>query len=73
MVTQIKTEKSYSPEEYLSLEVDSDEKHEYINGEIIYMTGTNPNHNKIAGNFYAALNFGLKRQPYQVFITDQRL
>ena len=37
------------------------------------MTGGTPNPNKIAGNLYAALNFGLKRQPYQVFITDQRL
>lgn len=73
MVTQIKTEKPYSPEEYLSLEVESEEKHEYINGKIISMASTNPNHNKIAGNFYAALNFGLKRQPYQVFITEQRL
>ena len=73
MVTQIKTEKSYSPEEYLSLEIDSEEKHEYINGEIISMTGGTPNHNKIAGNLYAALNLALKRQPYQVFITDQRL
>ncbi len=73
MVAEIKTEKSYSPEEYLSLEVDSEEKHEYINGEIISMTGGTPNHNKIAGNLYAALNLALKRQPYDVFITDQRL
>ncbi|MGD1809043.1 Uma2 family endonuclease [Dapis sp. BLCC M126] len=73
MVTQIKTEKLYSPEEYLSLEVNSEEKHEYINGEIISMIGGTPNHNKIAGNLYAALNLALKRQPYQVFITDQRL
>ncbi|MGK7922920.1 MAG: Uma2 family endonuclease [Trichodesmium sp.] len=73
MVTQIQTEKSYSLEEYLSLEVESEEKHEYINGEIISMTGGTPNHNKIALNFSAALNFALKRQPYDVFITDQRL
>ncbi len=73
MVAEIKTEKSYSLEEYLSLEVDSEEKHEYINGEIISMTGGTPNHNKITGNFYAALNFALKHQPYDVFITDQRL
>ncbi len=73
MVTQIKTEKSYSPEEYLDLEIDSEEKHEYINGEIISLTGRTPNHNKIAGNLYAALNLVLKPQPYDVFVTDQRL
>ncbi len=73
MMTQIKTEKSSSPEEYLSLEINSEEKHEYINGEIISMTGGTPNHNKIACNLYAALNLALKRQPYDIFITDQRL
>ncbi len=53
MVTQIKTEKYYSPEEYLDLEIDSEEKNEYINGEIISLTGGTPNHNNIAGNLYA--------------------
>ncbi|MGD1700124.1 Uma2 family endonuclease [Dapis sp. BLCC M229] len=73
MVAEIKTEKSYSPEEYLSLEIDSEERHEYINGEIISLTGGTPNHNKIALNLSAALNLALKRQSYDVFITDQRL
>jgi Uma2 family endonuclease len=63
----------YSPEEYLELEVNSEIRHEYINGLIIPMTGGTPNHNQLAGNFYAVLNFALKRQPYQVFVTDQRL
>ncbi len=63
----------YSPAEYLELEVNSDIRNEYIDGVIIPMTGGTPNHNQIAGNFYAVLNFALKRQPYRVFITDQRL
>ncbi|WP_373525538.1 Uma2 family endonuclease [Nostoc sp.] len=63
----------HSPTEYLELEVISEYRHEYIDGQIIPMTGGTPNHNQIAGNFYAALNFALKRQPYRVFITDQRL
>lgn len=63
----------YSPAEYLDLEVVSENRHEYIDGQIIPMTGGTPNHNQIAGNFYAALNFALKRQPYRVFVTDQRL
>lgn len=63
----------YSPQEYLELEVNSEIRHEYINGLIIPMTGGTPNHNQLAGNFYAMLNFALKRQPYQVFVTDQRL
>ncbi|MFM6280449.1 MAG: Uma2 family endonuclease [Dolichospermum sp.] len=63
----------YSPQEYLELEVNSEIRHEYINGLIIPMTGGTPNHNQLAGNFYAMLNFALKRKPYQVFVTDQRL
>lgn len=63
----------YSPQEYLELEVKSEIRHEYINGLIIHKTGGTPNHNQLAGNFYAMLNFALKRQPYQVFVTDQRL
>ena len=63
----------YSPAEYLEIEVNSDIRHEYIDGLIIPMTGGTPDHNQVAGNFYAVLNFALKRQPYQVFVTDQRL
>ncbi|MBR8837240.1 MAG: Uma2 family endonuclease [Stigonema ocellatum SAG 48.90 = DSM 106950] len=63
----------YSPEEYLSLEVASENRHEYIDGQIIPMTGGTPNHNQIALNLSATLNFALKRQPYRVFVTDQRL
>ena len=70
---QLQETRYYSPAEYLELEVNSDIRHEYINGLIIPMTGGTPDHNQIAGNFYAVLNFALKRQPYQVFVTDQRL
>lgn len=63
----------YSFEEYLELEVNSEERHEYRDGQIILMNGGTPNHNKMAGNLYAALNFLLKRQPYEVFFVDQRM
>ncbi|MDJ1179886.1 Uma2 family endonuclease [Roseofilum sp. BLCC_M91] len=73
MVMQVEKTKTYTPEEYLEQEVNSDERHEYMDGEIILMTGGMPNHNLIAGNLFATLNFCLKRQPYFVFVTDQRL
>ncbi|MFK0732808.1 MAG: Uma2 family endonuclease [Gloeotrichia echinulata GP01] len=63
----------YSPEEYLELEVNSQLRHEYIDGLIIPMTGGTPNHNKIAGNLYVGIHFALKRQPYEVYYTDQRI
>lgn len=70
---QTQQQKNYTPTEYLNLEINSQQRHEYINGEIIPMTGGTPNHNQIALNFSAALNFSLKRQPYRVFVSDQRL
>jgi Uma2 family endonuclease len=73
MIMQAEEKKIYSPEEYLDLETQSQERHEYINGEITLMVGGLPNHNRIILNIAAALNFALKRQPYDVFVTDQRL
>ncbi len=73
MIMQSEEKRHYTAEEYLELEANSEERHEYIDGEIILMPGGMPNHNRIAGNLYAALNFVFKRQPYDVFITDQRL
>lgn len=72
-MTQAIERRNYTVEEYLELEINSEERHEYLDGEVVCVTGGTPNHNKIAGNFYAALNVGLKRQPYDVFVTDQRL
>jgi hypothetical protein len=37
------------------------------------MRGGIPNHNRLALNVIATLNYSLKRQLYQVYFTDQRL
>jgi Uma2 family endonuclease len=73
MIAQTQTLRTYSPEEYLELEVASDTRHEYIDGEIVPMTGGMPNHNQILLNLAGALNFVLRQQPYRVFVADQRL
>jgi Uma2 family endonuclease len=65
--------KRYTPDEYLDLEIASDTRNEYRNGEITPITGGTPHHNRISGNLYIALSLGLKRQPYEVFHVDQRL
>lgn len=64
---------SYTPEEYLALEAAAEFKSEYIDGQIIPMAGGSTNHNRIAGNLYAALNFAFKAQNYEVSIGDVRL
>jgi len=73
MLTQVEEKKYYTPEEYLELEVNSEERHEYIDGEILTMVGGMPNHNQIVLNLAGTLNLKLKQQPYRVFVTDQRL
>jgi Uma2 family endonuclease len=65
--------KPHTAEEYLALEVESENRNEYRNGEIIPMTGGTPEHNKIVSALNALLWFGLRGQPFSIFITDQRL
>ncbi|NJL88480.1 MAG: Uma2 family endonuclease [Coleofasciculaceae cyanobacterium SM2_1_6] len=73
MIAQVQTTQVYSPEEYLALEIISETRNEYIHGEIIPMARGMPNHNQIVLNIAGTLNFSLKRQPYRVFVVDQRL
>ena len=72
MIVQVDKKQYYTLDEYLELEVNSQERHEYIDGEIILMTGGTPNHNRIALNFSGALNSVLK-QPYETFVADQKV
>jgi Uma2 family endonuclease len=66
-------ERIYTAEEYLELEIVSETRNEYRNGEIIEMTGGTPNHNELCGNLMVTLKTALKGKPYRVFIADQRL
>ncbi|NJM47577.1 MAG: Uma2 family endonuclease [Alkalinema sp. RU_4_3] len=65
--------KLYSPEEYLEMEVLSEERHEYRDGEIVLMTGAMPNHNRITRNLCTAMTLGLRGKSCEVFVADQRL
>ena len=70
---QITEQRYYTPEEDLEREEAAEYKSEYIDGQIVPMAGGSINHNRIAGNFYATLNFALRQQDYDVFIGDVRL
>ena len=73
MIAQVEEKKYYTCEEYLELEVNSLERHEYVDGEIILMTGGTPNHSQIAINLGGTLNYVFRHQPYRVSVADQRL
>lgn len=72
MIAQIET-KTYTAEEYLEAEVNSLDRHEFINGEIVLMAGGTPNHNEITSILNAILRVSLKGKPYSIFASDQRL
>lgn len=65
--------KPYTAEEYLALEVESEVRSEFRNGEILEMTGGTPAHNEITATFIFLLKSALRKQPYSIFVTDQRL
>ena len=65
--------KAYTAEEYLALEVESDTRSEFRNGKIVPITGGTPDHNRLSSALNALLWFALRKQPFTVFVTDQRL
>ncbi|MEK0178936.1 Uma2 family endonuclease [Microcoleus anatoxicus] len=72
MIAQVET-KTYTAQEYLEAEVNSLDRHEFINGEIVLMAGDTPNHNEITSILNAILRVSLKGKPYSIFASDQRL
>jgi len=60
-------------EEYLSWEFQQDIRYEYVNGEIIAMTGGTIPHNDIALNFYTALRPHLRSRGCRVNVSDVKL
>jgi Uma2 family endonuclease len=60
--------KIYTIDEYLSMEDNSIEKHEFFNGKIIKLPGAKPNHNIIAANIIAELIFGTQNKPKEYFV-----
>lgn len=65
--------KFFSPEEYLAMEVVTDYKNEYFQGEIFAMAGGSFNHNRIVGNVFKTLSLGLDKKPCHVLMSDMRL
>jgi Uma2 family endonuclease len=66
-------ERTYTVEEYLELEINSEERHEFWDGDIRLMTGGTPDHNDIAGNLLVLLKSALRGKPFRTFVADQRL
>ncbi|MFP4008428.1 MAG: Uma2 family endonuclease [Spirulinaceae cyanobacterium] len=70
MVAQFQELPSMTVEEYLEWEAKQELRYEYIDGEIIAMTGGTLPHNKIALNFYTALRPHLKAKGCEAYVSD---
>jgi Uma2 family endonuclease len=65
----VELHKTYTPEEYFSIEATGEQRHEFINGNLIEMSGASREHHFICQNiFLAAKPFGFK-----VFIENMKV
>jgi Uma2 family endonuclease len=62
-----------SPQEYLALERDSKEKHEYFEGKVLGMAGASLAHNRIVGNLLREIGVLLKDRPCEILPSDIRI
>jgi len=63
----------YTPEEYLHLEENSLDKHEYFRGEIYQRAGGTPRHNLIVANTITEINLKLGDKDCTTYSSDMRI
>ncbi len=59
--------------EYLAFEEQSDDKHEFLDGELFAMSGGTPDHGALAVAISAALSGALRGRPCRVHSSDVRV
>jgi len=62
-----------TPEQYLAIERDVPQKHEYYRGEMFAMSGATREHNLISGNIAASLHAQLRSGPCESYQNDMRV
>jgi len=67
------TEARYTIEEYLALERVSEERHEYLDGQIYAMAGESNEHADISSNLVGILNPQLRGTPCRVWTKDSKV
>ena len=73
MIAQPQNYQKMTPEEYLEWEANQEFRHEYIDGEILAMTGGFLPHNDIALNFYRALYPHVRQRGCRVNVSDVKV
>lgn len=62
-----------TPEEYLAIERDAPEKHEFYRGEMFAMGGASTKHNQVTFNLAGSLHSLLKERKCVAFVNDMRV
>jgi Uma2 family endonuclease len=62
-----------TPEEYLALERKAEIRSEYLDGDMVAMSGGTREHNLIVGNIVRELGNQLKGRPCEVYPSDMRV
>jgi Uma2 family endonuclease len=62
----------YTVEEYLALERSSEERYEFLDGQVYLMAGESPDHGTICTNISDQLYNQLRGKPCQVFSKDMK-
>lgn len=66
-------QKRWTAEDYLAFERASDEKHEFINGNVYLMTGASREHNLIVFNLAVSLGTQLRGRDCEAYAGDMRV
>lgn len=67
------TRVSYSVDEYLALEREAEDRHEFLDGEIYQMAGESPEHGAICTNIVGQLYNQLRGRDCQAFAKDMKV
>jgi Uma2 family endonuclease len=65
--------RKYTLEEYFDLELSTNERFEYFDGEIFSMSGVSENHAQVEGNAYLELRLALRERECRVFPANMRI
>ena len=63
----------YTVDEYLALERASEERHEYLDGDVYAMAGESPEHGAICVNLAISIGSQVRGTPCQAFVKDMKV
>jgi len=72
-MTRLAIKQTYTPEEYLTLELNALTKSEYVNEQIYEMAGASREHNLISLNVAGELRSQLRERPCETYASDMRV